>query len=76
MNILKKEHKLCVCCMEEHDVLTVKETQEVTYKGVKVQYEGVYEYCENTETFFANEEQMTTNYNALVNAYEQTIKEG
>ena len=75
MEVLKREHKLCVCCMEEHEVLTVREKEEVTYKGTKVSFDGTYEYCEKAETFFSTEEQMTENHNALVAAYEEQRKD-
>lgn len=70
--ILKSEKRLCVCCMEEHEVKTVLVTEKATFKNVKVEYQAIYQYCENADTLYENEEQMTENYFRRKVAYEET----
>ena len=46
METIKIEKKLCMCCMEEHDVHTVRVSEHNEFKGVPVEYGATYEYCE------------------------------
>lgn len=73
MNILKTEHKQCLCCMEEHDVHTIKIHEKVTFKGLPVEFDAVYEYCEKCESTLESEERITENYNALLAAYQDAV---
>lgn len=61
--------KLCMCCMEEHeiDVVEVKETN--IFKGREVEYTAVYEYCSATDEFLLNEDMISYNDISMKNAY-------
>lgn len=74
MEILNRERKTCVCCMEEHDVLTVKEHEIAEFKGKEVEYDAVYEYCENCGEYVSTEGMLTQNYNAMTRAFESIVE--
>ena len=40
MKIIKREKRLCTCCMEEHEVKTVLVEEKMTFKNVKIVYEA------------------------------------
>ena len=42
MKIIKREKRLCTCCMEEHEVKTVLVEEKMTFKNVKIVYEATY----------------------------------
>ena len=69
MDIINKEKKICLSCMEEHDVFTVQIQEETIFKGVSVKYIAVYEYCDRCEEFTATEEMINKNDIAMKNAY-------
>lgn len=69
MNILKIEKKLCTCCMEEHEVKTVRITEKATFKGRTVNYEASYMYCDVADELYMNEQQMQVNDIRMKNAY-------
>lgn len=73
MKILKKEYKLCVCCMEEHDVLTVEVKENLPFKELPVDYNAIYEYCEPADTFMETEWMITQNDLTLKNAYREKM---
>ena len=55
MKIVKKEVKLCLACMEEHEVQTVIVKEKNIFKGEKVEYDAMYEYCDRTDDFIEPE---------------------
>lgn len=67
--IIKREHMLCICCMEEHDVLTVETIDKNIFKGVEVNYKATYNYCDKADEYFETEEQLTANDIAMKNEY-------
>ena len=69
MNTIEK--KLCLCCMEEHavQVITVKESN--IFKGVPVEYEAEYHYCDRADETYADEQQISANDIAMKNAYRE-----
>lgn len=69
MKILKKEEKLCISCMENHIVETRELEETATFKGVKITYIAIYDYCTNTDEFWETEKQMRQNSIARKNAY-------
>jgi len=73
MNILKKECRLCLSCMESHDILTVEVEEKNIFKGEEVIYIATYDYCENTDDYYASEEQITKNDIAMKNAYREKV---
>ena len=56
MQKLGSEHKLCLLCMEEHDVDIVKVTETEVFKDEEVSFEATYEYCPNVDEFVETEE--------------------
>lgn len=73
MEVLKRENKVCLSCMESHEVLTVKVQEKNIFKGKEVKYIATYEYCENTQEFYASEEQISQNDIAMKIAYREII---
>lgn len=73
MKILKKEYKLCMSCMETHEVLTVEIKEKNIFKGKEVSYIATYEYCDIAEEFYATEEMISKNDIAMKNAYRELM---
>lgn len=73
MKIIKIERKLCLCCMEEHEVQTVVRIEQNTYLDAVVEHEATYEYCNRADSLLATEEMLTANYNAILAAYRQKL---
>lgn len=73
MEVIKRENKLCLCCMENHDVLIVREKAHNTFKGQKIEYYATYEYCENTDEYIASEEMISANDISMKNAYREKL---
>ena len=69
MKIMNTEKKLCTCCMEEHDVKTVLIHESNIFKGVPVDYDAEYFYCDRADETFADEQQISQNDIAMKNAY-------
>lgn len=69
METLRIEKKLCLCCMEEHEVRTVRVRERNSFKGVEVVYDATYEYCELADEYIATEEMLSANDKAMKNAY-------
>ena len=69
MKILDSKRVLCSSCMEEHEVKTISVMDKVTFKGIEVEYEATYFYCENTDELFVDETQMRNNDINLKDAY-------
>ena len=72
MKILKKERKICMSCMEEHEVFLVEVLENNVFKGQSVEYNAIYEYCESTEEYFATTELLSRNDIAMKNAYRKS----
>ncbi len=48
MEILKNEVRVCLICIEEHEVQTVKPEETTQFKGEEIDFETIYtiyEYC-------------------------------
>ena len=71
MNEIKKEKKLCICCMEEHDVKTVRMMEHTKIKDICVDYEATYFYCDYAEILYMDELQMRENNIVKEKAYEK-----
>lgn len=69
MKIMKTTNKVCVSCMEKHDVRLVQVKETNIFKGIKLNYNVIYEYCENTDEYFVNEENSGNNDLAMKDAY-------
>ena len=69
MKILNVERRLCACCMEEHDVKTVVIHEKNVFKGIPVEYDAKYFYCDHANETYADEQQISQNDIAMKNAY-------
>ncbi len=61
--------KLCLSCMEEHEVQQVAVTEENIFKGKRVEYPARYEYCPSTEAYAASDEMIDANDISFKDAY-------
>lgn len=73
METIRIEKKVCMCCMEEHEVHTVRVRENNEFKGIQVEYDATYEYCNLAEEYIANEEMISANDIAMKNAYRQAM---
>lgn len=71
MRIINTEHKFCACCMKEHDVHVVEVETSSVFKGVETEYKAVYEYCENTDEYWAVSGMINENDINFKNAYRE-----
>ena len=69
MESKRRNKMICPCCMQEHDVEIVRETEHNIFKGQNVEYEAAYMYCEYADEYFADEALMTENDLAMKHAY-------
>lgn len=71
MTIISNEKKLCTCCMEEHDVKTIMIRESNIFKGVPVECDAEYFYCDRAGETYADEQQISRNDIAMKNAYRE-----
>ena len=71
MRIVRSMRQLCTCCMEEHDVKTVLVAEHAEFKGVNVEYEAEYQYCDAADELYMNEQQMQDNDKRLKDAFRE-----
>lgn len=71
MRVIKTINKLCLCCMEEHEVKIVEVSEKTTFKGKKVEYTATYEYCDVADEYLSTEEMIISNDIAMKNAYRE-----
>ena len=69
MKIIHTEKMLCTCCMEEHEVKTVRMMEHTKFKNEYVDYEATYFYCDLAEEWYMDESQMKANNIAMKDAY-------
>ena len=69
MDIVNYEHRLCTCCMEEHDVKIVNVPKKEIFKDKEVNYIATYSYCELADELYMDEEQLRANNLQLKDAY-------
>lgn len=73
MKKIKSEKKLCLICMEEHEVDTVEVIDEEIYKGVDVSFNAIYEYCSNADEYLETEEMIKANSLAMKDVYRKKV---
>ena len=66
---IKSEKKICICCMEEHNVKTVRMMNKSIFKNVQVEYEVTSFYCDLSDEYYFDEQQVRDNDLKLKNAY-------
>lgn len=69
MKILKSEKRICPCCMEEHEVKTVKIKEQAVFKERQVNYDTVYMYCDAADELYMDERKIQENDIRLKDAY-------
>ena len=69
MKTIKSEKKLCLICMEEHEVQTIILEDREVYKEKKVSFNAAYEYCAHADEYLETEDMMKANRLAMKNAY-------
>lgn len=72
MKIIGREKRMCACCMEEHEVMTVLVKDQTIFKGVKVSYEAEYQYCDKSQELFMDEKQVRENDIRIKDAYRKS----
>lgn len=70
--ITHSEHRLCTCCMEEHDVKTIRMKEHTIFKNTPVDYVATYYYCDTADEFYADETQMQENDLAMKDSYRKS----
>ncbi len=73
MDILKTQYKLCLSCMEEHEVQEVTVSEENIFNGKVVHYIATYEYCSNADEYTQTEEMIRKNDVAFKDAYKKQM---
>lgn len=69
MKIIKREKKLCLVCMEEHEVDIVEVVETEIFKDEEVTFTATYEYCPIGDEFLETEEMIRSNSLAMKDAY-------
>ena len=64
---------LCLCCMEDHNVKTVRVPETNVFKSVRVNYEATYFYCDKADEYYSDEQMITENDISMKNAYRKQI---
>jgi len=73
MRVIREDKKLCICCMEEHEVKIVHVEEHTTFKNVPINYIAEYYYCEVTGEFYMDESMTCSNNIRMKDAYRKTI---
>ncbi len=73
MQIIRTEKKVCSCCMEEHEVKTVRVKEHIDYKNIPIDYVATYYYCDEAQELFVEEAMMRSNDIAIKDAYRRAI---
>ncbi|MBQ6442977.1 MAG: helix-turn-helix domain-containing protein [Lachnospiraceae bacterium] len=71
MKILKREKRICACCMEEHEVKTVRIREQTIFKDCKVNYDAIYTYCDVADELYMDECQIQENDIRVKDAYRE-----
>lgn len=67
------ENGVCLSCMEKHNIELVQVQESATFKGEKLSFIAVYEYCSNTDEYSETEEMIKRNSLKLKDAYRKKI---
>ena len=73
MRTIKSEKKLCLACMEEHEVQTIILTDNEEFKGAEVTFDATYDYCSHTDEYLETEEMIKANSLAMKDAYREKV---
>ncbi len=73
MKKIKSQKKLCLVCMEEHGVDTVKVIDNEVFKNEEVSFYATYEYCSNADEYLETEEMIKINSLSMKDAYRKKM---
>lgn len=73
MKTIKEEKKLCLICMEVHEVQTVILEDKEVFKSDEVTFDATYEYCAHAEEYLETEDMIKANGLAMKDAYRRKI---
>ena len=73
MKTIKSENKLCLICMEEHEVQTVTFEDREIFNGEEISFDATYEYCAHADEYLETEDMIKANSLALRNAYRENL---
>lgn len=65
MRKVKSDNKLCLTCMEEHEVRTVIITESEEFKAEVVSFDAIYEYCDHADEYLETEDMIRANSLAM-----------
>ncbi len=69
MKVIRSEKRLCTCCMEEHEVKTVRVMERASFKKCTGRLRGYLLFCDAAEELYMNESQIQENDIAIKDAY-------
>lgn len=73
MKTIRNEKKLCLICMEEHEVQTVVLEDTEDFKGEEVSFDATYAYCAHADEYLETEEWIKENSLAMKDAYREKV---
>lgn len=73
MEIIRTERRLCLCCMEEHEVKVVCVPEHVEFKGEPVNYAAEYLYCDVVGELYTDEAMTVENDVRMKDAYRSRV---
>lgn len=73
MKVIKNELKLCLICMEEHEVQTIILDINEEFKGLEVSIDATYEYCDKADEYLETEDMIKTNSLTMKDAYREKV---
>ncbi|MFA5636624.1 MAG: type II TA system antitoxin MqsA family protein [Anaerovoracaceae bacterium] len=73
MKKIISERKLCLICMEEHDVDKVEVIEYEIFKDQEVTFTADYEYCPVTDEYLETEDMIRSNSLAMKDAYRRKV---
>ncbi|MCR5457346.1 MAG: hypothetical protein K6F14_04670 [Clostridiales bacterium] len=72
-DVIRKENRLCTCCMEVHDVPIVRIKDSIVFKGVPVEFYVNCYYCELADEYYESQDMLSENDIAMKDAYRKKL---
>lgn len=69
MQVIRREKRVCPCCMEEHVIETVFVEEQASFKNRTIVYTAEYDYCANADEFYMSEAMISKNDIRMKDAY-------
>ncbi len=69
MRLISSVNKLCLCCMEKHEVSFVEVEETNVFKGEKIKYKARYEYCDKADEYYSSEDMIEYNDVSMKDEY-------